>query len=213
MLMTGIKTVISLGNNETKIDIVVTMSTMPVYTVTRFWSTLQMNYLTANGFCSLYPTLTFDDIGLMTASALSTYSAIPRAPVLVLLEKYQQRGYRFFTRGEAILRSEFGRGPTAISMGTRQDEGSSFRCHEFRGLRDGKVFTMSFDTKDHPYRLGVDLHNSRWSVGWRIGGIWGRRCYRYKGSVFDRITGQIDSPGRYFDDSDFDDDDYIPLDE
>ena len=169
-----------------------------------------MNYLNYKGFGSLYPVTTFDGIGVLSGSALTSRCAVPRYSVLRLIEKYQYRGYKFYTRGEAVVHPDIQRGPTALSNGRMLDTGKALHCHEYRGSEDGKCFTISFDTLERPYEVGVSLHDSKWRVGWRLGGIHGQRWYRYKGTTFDSVTGEIDKPARYFDDSDFDDDDYVP---
>lgn len=62
---------ISLKKNgeETFIDVVVPNSISPILAVTQFWSTHVMNYITADGVCVMYPTLTFKKIGVINPTS------------------------------------------------------------------------------------------------------------------------------------------------
>lgn len=164
MLATDVKTVISLIKNGMKIDVIVTMSRVPLYAVTHFWSTLQMNYMTSRGFCSLYPQLTFARVGLMTPAVLSTRASIPRFTALRLIDKYLTRGFKLFTRAQAITTENHGNVYIAGNDAVHVDDGSSYRCHEFRGSEDEHCFTVTFDTEDKPFkvRTPIDRNAPAW---------------------------------------------------
>lgn len=88
----GIADVISITNRNKKIDIVITNATSAFYCIMRFHVTAVMNFLSADGFFSAYPTLTSRNLAL--ASALSYYPQTDPTPIHTsCYAKYELRGY------------------------------------------------------------------------------------------------------------------------
>lgn len=89
---------ISLKKNgeETFIDVVVPNSISPILAVTQFWSTHVMNYITADGVCVMYPTLTFKKIGVINPTSAPPDGTLDLR-LTALVQKYTQRGFNIHT--------------------------------------------------------------------------------------------------------------------
>ncbi|KAJ3559443.1 hypothetical protein NM688_g343 [Phlebia brevispora] len=94
---TGICRVATLYKNGRKVDIIQNSCSSALYAITQFWSTLQMNYISAKGFCCAYPSLTLRRIGVINP-VVQDRELLPRHFVDALIQKYQARGYQFYTR-------------------------------------------------------------------------------------------------------------------
>ncbi|KAJ3557964.1 hypothetical protein NM688_g1190 [Phlebia brevispora] len=81
---TGICQVASIYRDGKKIDVVQSRSSSALYAIAHFWSTLQMNFLSARGFSCAYPSLTFRRIGVINP-LVQTSELMPRAYIDLLV--------------------------------------------------------------------------------------------------------------------------------
>lgn len=151
-----------------------------------------MNYLVADGFCSLYPKQTFSGVGLLAPISLSAIS-LPDYPIASVLRKYQARGYRFVTNRESVIEILVDNDvpPVTYDPEFRIDRSAS-RSSVPRGTEDGRCLTVSFGTRHVPYRTGATLHDDEWRVGWCLGGVWDTDTDVWSSKVFtfNPVTGR-----------------------
>lgn len=82
------------NKNGMLIDLVKSFHHSALYPIPYFWSTLLMNYLSADSYCVGYPTLTLDGRGLLNPIALIDNQFVDYR-VLAVMDKYGRRGYDF----------------------------------------------------------------------------------------------------------------------
>ena len=195
-LLTGVHTVTTLKRGEATIDVVEAMSPSPIFALTHFWSTLQMNLLTAKGFCSLYPSLTFRGIGVLTP-VLQYATSLPKHHTAHLVQKYQGRGYRFVSR----LNPRGQRASVkAVSMSYEaviDEDARAIRANAERGSGDSHCFTLTFGSPRKCYKTWRDLHTNSWRVGWQLGGMRDGRFYPWNSVTFHQTTGKHIDPWNY----------------
>ncbi|KAJ8473933.1 hypothetical protein ONZ51_g7556 [Trametes cubensis] len=90
----GFKAVIHLSKGDLQIDVIQSITTSALYPLPFFWSTHVMNYFTADMFCVVYPTYTFQGRGLLNPAVLIS-KQYPTIRTLQVIGKYQTRGYDF----------------------------------------------------------------------------------------------------------------------
>ncbi|KAJ3559973.1 hypothetical protein NM688_g15 [Phlebia brevispora] len=159
-VQTGICQVASLYRDGKKVDIIQNDSSSALYAITFFWSTLQMNYISARGYCCAYPMLTFRRIGVISP-LVQTRELRPRAYIDPLVAKYQDRGYHFFTRWY-------------FSVGARCATSHSHPLcpTQVRSFEDNYSLSGTFGSKRYPGTIGTPRGAivSEWKVGWQLGG-------------------------------------------
>ena len=129
-----------------------------LHPIPHFWSTSHMNFITSKGVCCAYPSLTFHARGLLTPLCLDN-QCLPSSSVLLLIRKYEQRGFQFSTRAYALY--------PGASL-----KHASVRPLHNRGFEDKECFTLQFDTTEGNFVVGDPLVVSTdCKVGWRLGGF------------------------------------------
>lgn len=158
--ISGIRDVTSLFNQGLKVDIISSNTSSALYPLAHFWSTLQMNFLTARGFCCAYPGSTFAGIGLLNETGLNAFGH-PTQRVAPLISKYEARGYQFLMASDKMALFECV--PTIPPDLT----------HPLlrRDFDDGRCFTLHFPTASSPYQTNNVLTvSATWRVAWQLGG-------------------------------------------
>lgn len=74
------------------IDLVVPNSTSPILAVTQFWTTLVMNYITREGVCVMYSSLTMQGVGVLNPTALEPNGTASHR-IQAVINKYTLRGF------------------------------------------------------------------------------------------------------------------------
>lgn len=181
---TGISAVRRLFKRGQKVDIIQVKSTCASFALTRFWSTLQMNYLTPDGFCCAYPEYTLNGMGVLNPLAVNRHG-IARSTVRHLIDKYIARGYAFV--------------PRALADG-QSCAHDTIGCPLLRrGFDDAYCYSMWFDTTDTAFSFsGAILPSQVHKVGWRLGGKHGDDLFeKPTARVFDAVTGNLESKKLY----------------
>lgn len=180
----GVARVQRLFRDGRKVDVIQVKSQCALFALTRFWSTLQMNYLTPTGFCAAYPMLTFANIGVLNPLVIDK-DGDPRPTTRFLIDKYESRGYQFINNPLAHMPIELER--TTASFSTQ------------RGFCDAGCFTLRFDTAEHPYLVGgAVLPSTTCKVGWLFGGVdSGGHYVRPKVTAFNAVTGEEEEKSRF----------------
>lgn len=181
---TGICAVRRLFKDGLKIDVIQVKSACASFALTRFWSTLQMNYITPDGFCCAYPEYTLEKKGVLNPLAVNRHG-FARSTIRHLVDKYVARGYAFVPRawheGEDCTHDNTG---CAILR---------------RGFDDVYCFTMRFDTARTPFKFAEPILASKiCKVGWRLGGKHGEDLFEKPSArVFNAVTGSLESKRTY----------------
>ncbi|KAJ3529885.1 hypothetical protein NM688_g7790 [Phlebia brevispora] len=157
---TGILRVASLRKATRKIDVIQSKSASALYAITRFWSTLQMNYLSASGYCVAYPQTTFRRIGVVSPHVMRD-NANPRSFVLQLIHKYEARGYTF--RHNWFEDNE---------RGCSRDHAHVFCPTVRRTFEDKWSYCGSYASSTAAPRFNAarDGFVTEWKVTWQLGG-------------------------------------------
>ncbi|KAH9943752.1 hypothetical protein B0H21DRAFT_695290 [Amylocystis lapponica] len=90
----SIASVTKLQARGKNIDVICSTDESPTTPLPYFWTTLVMNFITADSICSAYPAITIRGRGLMHQKRLLDPS-LPEGSRILCLEKYQERGYQF----------------------------------------------------------------------------------------------------------------------
>lgn len=152
----GIRSVRRLFCTGRKVDVIQVKSSCALFALTRFWSTLQMNYLSARGFACAYPLTTFIGVGILSTLVLD-HESNPRKPFVKAIVKYGDRGYTFITQ--------------SVPLGEPCSHQTASCATLRRGFNDDKCFTVTFDTSETPYQIGGCVTpSSVHKVGWKLGG-------------------------------------------
>ncbi|KAF7792441.1 hypothetical protein EIP86_003478 [Pleurotus ostreatoroseus] len=96
----GIADVVTLRKDDKSIDLIRNASQCPTFVISRFWSTLQMNWFSATGFCTAYPSLTFKGVGVLNPAAVGDVTS-PIPTIRAVIDKYKARGFTFHSSFEA----------------------------------------------------------------------------------------------------------------
>ncbi|KAJ3555914.1 hypothetical protein NM688_g2317 [Phlebia brevispora] len=181
-LDTGIVKVATLNKGSYKIDIIQNQSASALYAITRFWSTLQMNYISASGYCCAYPQTTFLLEGVINPHVMNR-NMTPYEFVHPLIQKYERRGYAF--------RYNWYEPETA---GCRLDHDHPFCPTKRRSFEDGHSYYGTFGTEQElpSFNNTSGAVVSEWKVGWQLGGRHERTGYRLPAPAraWHSVTGQ-----------------------
>ncbi|KAJ3551453.1 hypothetical protein NM688_g4693 [Phlebia brevispora] len=186
---TGIVEVATMRKGDRKIDVIRNQSASAVFAITRFWSTLQMNFISANGFCCAYPSPTSQRVGIINPLAL-TLEGQPRSFIGPLVRKYSQRGYAFHNHWHMY-----------IGHGCRDNHTHILCPMKRRSFEDQFAFYGEFGTATQMPRFdsvrGASV--SDWKVGWRLGGFHEVDGFRAlsPARVWHGVTGEVDRRDRY----------------
>ena len=90
----GLRRVAKMSKGDLKIDVIEPYVESAVLAVSQFWTTLLMNYFTADELCVMYPDAVFAGVGGIPARWLTADGALP-IHTAKLVNKYVQRGYKF----------------------------------------------------------------------------------------------------------------------
>ncbi|KAJ3559978.1 hypothetical protein NM688_g10 [Phlebia brevispora] len=185
----GITEVATLRKGDRKIDVVRNQSTSALYAITRFWSTLQMNYIGAHGFCCAYPSLTSQRVGIINPLVM-TSEGVPRRYILPLIEKYSQRGYAFHDHWYMH-----------IGHGCRDNHLHVLCPTKRHSFEDQYAFYGAFGSATRSSRFDSvkGASASEWKVGWRLGGshqAGGFRC-AHSARAWHSVTGEGERRSQY----------------
>lgn len=159
----GIKSVTVLRKGDITIDIIVSLRVSPLVPIFHFHSTTVMNFISAQGFFSAYPTITEKYRGI--ASPMAYWPANePGDKIVKCLEKYADRGFD--------VRKDPSDWPGELEHFCRR----SFDCPEtLRSTVDGGClfypFPHSFNKQC--FLEGIRVHRAikeRFNVAWHLGG-------------------------------------------
>lgn len=178
----GIVQVTKLFKDGVKIDLIQVKGSSSLFALTRFWSTLQMNYLTAHGFCCAYPALTLKNVGVM-APVILNLNPLRQKFIETLKHKYERRGYTFLN---------------AMTEGDGCDHTSAVCPRARRSFQDGHCYTLVFGTNNEPCQFNAQLEEySNWRVSWRFGGLHEGLVANASARIFDVVTGSVELKSRY----------------
>ncbi|KAF7796806.1 hypothetical protein EIP86_007990 [Pleurotus ostreatoroseus] len=176
----GIADMVTLRKGRKSIDLIRNASESPTFLVSRFWSTLQMNWFSATGFSCAYPSLTFKYAGLLSPGAVGDPTAHTPS-VDPLIEKYERRGFKIHRTWE----------------GYNVDGCGDNHLHELcpaidRSFDDRYTLAGTFGTGTTPGRIGVRNKPTigEWRVGWQLGGTHGGRNAEPCVRTWHSLTGQ-----------------------
>lgn len=170
----GLHGVTSLFKDGRKVDIIISKSANALYPLAHFWSTLQMNYITAQGCCCAYPAYTFNRTGIINNGVLDE-GLVPDRRILPLLAKYEERGFTFRAAGDvpyerasqAEPHNNHFAPPTLLPINSPTANPSLRRY-----FGDGHCFTLHFEDAVKQIRTGGPLPvSSAIEVSWNLGGI------------------------------------------
>ncbi|KAJ3559056.1 hypothetical protein NM688_g574 [Phlebia brevispora] len=188
-LETGIVQVAALNKGNCKVDIIQNQSASSLYAITRFWSTLQMNYICASGYCCAYPQTTFRLEGVVSPHVMLN-NMTPHDFVYPLVEKYERRGYDFrFNWYEPE------------QAGCRENHEHMFCPSRRRSFDDGVSYCGTFGSEDEPpaFNDTRGAFVSEWKVGWQLGGRHEQSDVRFPSPAraWHSVTGQGERRTQY----------------
>ena len=112
-------------NEDMKIDLITTTEEQVLNTITRFHSTVVMNYIAFYGIVCLYPDWTLRKIGLMTEENISSE----------IVNKYRLRGFEIASTSSELT-----------GYNDNHECGKHICCPKFkRNLQDGFTLFLSFE--------------------------------------------------------------------
>ena len=186
----GIAQVTRLFKDGRKVDVIQNKSDSALFALTRFWSTLQMCFLSGRGFCCAYPRYTSCGVGILSPSAILRDEE-PHQFVKPLITKYEARGFQFQAR-ELDLH------------GRRCSKHPGLCVKERRSFEDRFCYTLHYDHPSDPYKVGHPLVVSQvHKTAWRFGGwhecSWdgSERFINSHSRTFNAVTGDVELKQRY----------------
>ena len=94
--LAGICRITSLREGPRRVDIIESTGRSATTPVSFSWTSLQMNFIAADAFCCVFPNLTLNHCGVFVSERIM-HASMPEGTHILPLEKYQQRGYTFFS--------------------------------------------------------------------------------------------------------------------
>ena len=131
----------------------------PLLGITQYWTTLLMNFITADGICVMYPTLTFALVGLINPAWLDK-DGNASEHVSVLIKKYTERGFELYIRHDAVP-------PIADRMVILDTSADPWKL---RHARDSDCFSVSFGPGPLRAHLSRPIYPDSPLVFWELGG-------------------------------------------
>ncbi|KAJ3525165.1 hypothetical protein NM688_g8447 [Phlebia brevispora] len=179
-VLEGIAGVATFKKDRKKIDVVRSASQSALFPLTHFWSTLQMNWVSASRFCCPYPDLTFEKRGVLNGLVSDSHGRLYDF-VLPLLFKYRARGFRIGARWETF------------SGGQCAGSHNHVLCPAlYRSFHDAYCLGGSFGP--HGFVRGIGSVRapflSDWRVGWWLGGLHGTLRAKHGTRVWSNENGQ-----------------------
>lgn len=162
--------VTTMKKGNLSIDIVVVHGASFFTVISRFHLTCVMNFLSADGFFSAYPTLTASGYSIVSHLSFAEHGALtPRRPTVRSYRKYRERGFKLLHLPPSVPLSRCdNRAPNHVC-------GRSAWCpHTLRTTNDPYCLYVPFEA--HPTSVTPEkapkpvLYHARFATVWMLGG-------------------------------------------